>query len=146
MDMNKNNHPSLPLPDKDELNNLYHEEKKSTWSIAKIYGVSQMQIRRWLIKLEIRPRSYSEASKITRNSKFGPDHHMWQAEKVSYSAIHAWVTRHKGSPQKCEHCQTTEPRKYEWANIDHKYKRDLDDYIRLCTSCHRQYDIENNNL
>ena len=31
-----------------------------------------------------------------------------------------------------------------WANIDHKYRRNLDDWIGLCAKCHRRYDIENN--
>lgn len=33
---------------------------------------------------------------------------------------------------------------YHWANIDHKYRRLLDDYISMCVSCHRQYDKNNN--
>jgi len=56
-----------------------------------------------------------------------------------------WIVREKGRPKKCEPCGTTKKRKYEWANVDHKYRRDLNDYIRMCTSCHRKYDIEHNN-
>ena len=57
-----------------------------------------------------------------------------------YVSIHAWMVREKGSPQKCEHCSGIDKKKYEWANIDHKYRRNLDDYIRLCTKCHRKFD------
>ncbi len=138
--MNKANHPSLPIPGKRELEKLYHKDKKSTWDIAKIYKISQMQVRRWFIKRNIRARTYAEASSITCNGKVGKEHFNWKGNKVSYPALHAWVTRHKGSPQKCEHCGTTEQRKYEWANVSGKYKRELSDWIRLCTKCHRQFD------
>jgi hypothetical protein len=50
----------------------------------------------------------------------------------------------KGKPSKCEHCEREDKKKYEWANIDHKYARKIEDYIRLCTSCHRLYDIKYN--
>lgn len=64
----------------------------------------------------------------------------WKGEEASYRSKHAWVRRYKGTPSKCEHCGRTDKKKYEWANIDHKYRRKLEDYIRLCTSCHRKYD------
>ncbi len=69
----------------------------------------------------------------------------WRGENASKAAKHRWVSLKKGKPNKCEICLTTKERKYEWANIDHKYRRVLNDYIRMCTSCHRKYDIENNN-
>lgn len=28
-----------------------------------------------------------------------------------------------------------------WANIDHQYKRNLNDFISLCPKCHRVYDL-----
>jgi hypothetical protein len=68
----------------------------------------------------------------------------WKGEKVSYVGLHAWIRRKKGTPRKCELCGTIKAKKYEWANIDHKYKRDVNDYFRCCTSCHRTYDMEKN--
>lgn len=64
----------------------------------------------------------------------------WKGEKASYHAMHAWVARHRGKPQKCEHCGTTEKKMYHWANKSHEYKRDLNDWIRLCRPCHSRYD------
>ena len=61
--------------------------------------------------------------------------------KVGMQALHSWVKRRLGKPQKCEHCGSTTAKKYEWANKSHEYKRDLSDWIRLCTSCHRKYDL-----
>lgn len=69
----------------------------------------------------------------------------WKGDEASYVAIHQWVKRWKGSPKYCEQCGSTTAKKFEWANIDHKYQRILDDYIRMCTSCHRLFDISNNN-
>ena len=68
----------------------------------------------------------------------------WKGNTASYSAIHNWVRNEKGTPKKCEHCQSTNAKVYDWANVDHKYKRVLDDYIRLCRKCHILYDKQHN--
>ena len=72
----------------------------------------------------------------------GNKSYLWKGDKVSYFALHHWVKRWKGRIEKCEICGTETAKKYEWANIDHKYRRVLDDYIRVCTPCHRNYDKE----
>ena len=59
-------------------------------------------------------------------------------------SIHDWVTSRKGQPKFCEVCGDTSPRRYDWSNKDHKYRRVLSDYVRMCRSCHRLYDIKNN--
>ena len=69
----------------------------------------------------------------------------WKSDGVTYVHLHKWVTYNKGRSKKCEHCRTTTAKKFEWANVDHKYRRVLSDYIRLCTSCHRKYDLKFNN-
>lgn len=71
---------------------------------------------------------------------------MWKGDKAGYVAIHAWIKRHKGSTKVCEHCnkEKTIPRSIQWANIDHKYSRNLEDWISLCAKCHKKHDIENN--
>lgn len=69
----------------------------------------------------------------------------WKGDRAGRSAMHKWVQLIKGKPNKCESCGATETRRYEWANIDHQYRRVLEDYIRMCRSCHRTYDIKNNN-
>lgn len=68
----------------------------------------------------------------------------WKGDTVGYGALHSWVSKWKGKPQECSNCGTTKRGRYHWANIDHKYRRVLDDYIRLCPSCHRNYDLKNN--
>lgn len=70
----------------------------------------------------------------------GEKHVRWKGDKVGYVALHSWVSRWKGKPSLCEMCGNTTAKKFEWANVDHKYRRVLDDYIRLCTKCHTNYD------
>lgn len=76
--------------------------------------------------------------------QFGKKNHEWKGNSVSYVGLHQWVRRCLGAPQQCEHCKITNAKKFEWANKNHKYKRNLKDWIRLCTSCHRKYDYLKN--
>ena len=70
-------------------------------------------------------------------------HPGWKGENVSYISLHQWVGRKLGTPSKCEHCNKEGFTKQQinWANKSHEYKRDLTDWLRLCVSCHRRYDI-----
>jgi hypothetical protein len=74
----------------------------------------------------------------------GKDAPNYKGDGVCYGAKHIHVVKIKGKPLKCEHCgvENLRPRQYNWANVDHKYSRDPDDYIRLCVKCHRKYDYE----
>lgn len=74
------------------------------------------------------------------DKKIGVNHHLWKGEFGSYSVMHTWVVRWKGKAKSCVDCGTLIAKKYEWSNIDHKYRRNLDDYISRCSSCHKIYD------
>lgn len=80
---------------------------------------------------------------ITRGDLKGSNHPLWKGDGASYISIHTWVAKWKGKPSKCEVCGVENKKQYHWANIDHKYKRVLDDYIRMCVPCHRNYDYKN---
>lgn len=71
----------------------------------------------------------------------------WKGDNAGYSAKHKWVKEIKGSPDTCEHCKKSgfKSRQIHWANKDHKYKRNLNDWIRLCAKCHQTFDKINNN-
>jgi len=75
----------------------------------------------------------------------GEEHHNWKGDKVGYWALHHWIERKLGKPTKCEHCEKDglTNNKIHWANKDHTYKRNTTDWIRLCASCHKNYDIKN---
>ena len=68
----------------------------------------------------------------------------WKGENAKYGAIHEWIRKKLGTPKFCECCGRTDKKKYEWCNINHKYKRDINDWMRLCTKCHRKYDYTHN--
>ena len=86
-------------------------------------------------------RQYRREKMLEKNiAKTGEQHHEWKADNASYSAIHKWINKWKGRPKFCENCGSTNKNRYEWANIDHKYRRVLEDYIRLCKMCHVLYD------
>lgn len=69
----------------------------------------------------------------------GEDHFFWKGDKVGIKALHEWVYKTLGRPQKCEHCGTTEG-VLDWANKSQEYKRIPEDWIRLCRKCHVRYD------
>lgn len=75
-----------------------------------------------------------------------PDPHPQQVptpyKGASYYKLHRWITEQKGRPSKCEHCGTEAASRYEWANVDHQYRPELEDWVRLCRSCHRRYDLK----
>lgn len=64
----------------------------------------------------------------------------WKGEKAGYSALHYWIRNKLGRPSICFHCKRTDQKRYEWANISGKYKRDVTDWIRLCKKCHTKLD------
>jgi len=66
----------------------------------------------------------------------------WKGEKAGYSALHKWLYKRKKKNNVCEMCGTKVAKKYEFANISGEYKREVDDFMEVCTRCHRQYDNE----
>lgn len=82
--------------------------------------------------------------RIRETIKKGYEAYKWKGDDVKYSGLHNWIRKKLGSPHYCEHCGNIELnyRQYHWANKGGKYKRKLDDWIRLCVSCHRKYDIK----
>ncbi len=72
----------------------------------------------------------------------GEQSHVWKGDKVGYEALHQWVYRELGAPNKCTHCGKSSkyPQGMHWANKSNEYKRDLSDWIRLCAKCHKAYD------
>jgi hypothetical protein len=74
----------------------------------------------------------------------GKKNNNWKGEYAGYSPKHKWVEREKGKASNliCECCKKKTAS--DWSNIDHKYKRKLEDYRALCRSCHRIWDHQIN--
>lgn len=72
-------------------------------------------------------------------------------ENLTYSGIHAWVRRNWGQAieaGKCELCgiENLGSWKIHWANKDHKYSRNREDWMRVCRPCHAEYDKKFNGI
>lgn len=77
---------------------------------------------------------------------YGDENLAWKGNNVGNGALHSWVSRSKGKAKKCSHCgKEGSGKEMHWANKDHSYRRNLDDFIELCSSCHQKYDRANNN-
>ena len=97
------------------------------------------------VNIETR-KKISESNKGTSRLK-SDSHPSWKGDEVGYAALHSWVTRNMGKPQECVYCGKTRIEGViDWASISHKAKRDLNDFISLCRSCHRNYDYQNNKI
>ena len=68
----------------------------------------------------------------------------FKGDFVGYDALHQWIYRHKGKPIICEFCGSKD-RKLTWANKSGNYKRNLSDFMSLCYSCHKKFDLERTN-
>ena len=113
---------------------VYSAEVKKKMSLAKLKNPTKY----WLGK----KFSSSHRSKISefRKTIVGELHQLWKGDDACYSSKHQWVYRHYGKPNKCEFCGTRDAKRFDWANISGKYKRDKKDWIRLCKKCHVAYD------
>jgi len=59
---------------------------------------------------------------------------------MTYSAIHQWVRYTWGKPDECEHCDKVEGN-FHWASKTNNYTRNRNDWMRLCSSCHKYHDL-----
>jgi len=65
----------------------------------------------------------------------GEKSYQWKGNNVGYENLHKWVNKTKGKPTKCVKCHTKKAKRYVWANISGKYKRNINDWHELCNSC-----------
>jgi len=93
-------------------------------------------------KCAIEHRVISEETKMkTKESMLDKN----TKENSGYDALHKWVYVRLGRPDTCEHCGANglSGKKIHWANKSGEYKREVDDWLRLCPKCHRKYDLQN---
>jgi hypothetical protein len=57
-----------------------------------------------------------------------------------YTATHRWVHDTLGKATYCSKDLTHKSKNFEWANVSGEYKREKNDWIQLCQSCHRKRD------
>ena len=76
----------------------------------------------------------------------GNNSKVWKGDRVGIGALHDWVKRYKKKIGICQKCGTDNAKRTEWANISYEYKRNLNDWIELCTSCHMDMDGHGKNI
>jgi len=59
---------------------------------------------------------------------------------VTVSHRHRKIYRKHGKPTYCELNKSHKSKIYDWANINHKYNESINEWIRLCRSCHILFD------
>ena len=64
-------------------------------------------------------------------------------ETVGKSQVHAWLRAHYGSQDRCDNKNCSGKSKtFDWCKKTGKeYLRKKENFIRLCRSCHRAYDM-----
>jgi hypothetical protein len=71
----------------------------------------------------------------------GERNYFWKGGSTKYHSVHTWLKNHVKKPKECVWCGVESwEKRIEWASISHKAKRDMSDFIPLCSSCHGQYD------
>lgn len=72
----------------------------------------------------------------------GKDSPTWKGEDVGYRGLHVWVELVLGKPDTCTYCNKKGTgHNMHWANISKQYKRDKEDWVRLCPKCHKAFDL-----
>lgn len=69
-------------------------------------------------------------------------------KQSQYIEIHRWLKRNFGIASKCEMdgCDR-KPKRYEWAlKKGYSYEKSRENFMQLCPSCHRKYDMKDEYL
>jgi hypothetical protein len=82
-------------------------------------------------------RTPEEIKRLTKLSR--------QPRKVrggGYQAVHKWLVKHYGNANRCESIVCSGKSKvFHWAKLkDKRYEHKRENFIMLCSSCHRLYD------
>ena len=126
-----------------KLSDLHKKKLSKIFSGRKISDEQKEKLRNSAVKNGIRPGEYC-LSRAAESSRLytGEKNHKWKGNNVGYVGLHSWIARKKGKPKKCEKCKKEGEGRYEWANISGEYRRNVNDFIRLCVVCHKNFDLD----
>jgi hypothetical protein len=78
----------------------------------------------------------------------------WSGIRVGYIALHQWLYRNYGVPDKCEIKNCVYPKQgssylitrptFQWANVTGVYSRERKNWKMMCRSCHAKFDHPKN--
>lgn len=112
---------------------------RSVLSIADDIGRSRKYVQSVMKRAGIKPR----VAKNTKQS--GPLNPNWRGDDAGYDALHRRLYTRFGKPSSCAVCNTTEAKRFDYANLSGRYE-DIEDYAPMCRSCHAIYDSRHKNL
>ena len=78
-----------------------------------------------------------EIKKLTHSGSGNPNYGKFK-KGASYKALHQWLWREKPNVVECPICGST--KRIEAHNLSGEYKRDINDYIWVCSRCHKNRD------
>lgn len=147
----KSNHWLIGIPRSEETRkkisesrkgHSYPNKRKGTADVIKKCEVCGTEFKTVLSKIN---RKYCSKKCQSTNQKknAAPNKGIFKAK--TYGAYHYRVRKIRGTPSLCEVCGTTTAKKFEWANLTGRYE-DVNDYKRMCTSCHNKYDNKARNF
>lgn len=124
---------------------LRNKSKKNRMLVSKALK-GRKPTEEQLRKMKIAQNS-PEIIKFKKERFRGSKNPQWMGNKVSYRAIHMWMQNNYGKANICEgeNCKKITTY-YEWANLSGKYKRNREDWIKLCKSCHALMDNKNRRI
>lgn len=111
--------------------------KRPTWCSKKVWPTSRYCSRTCKDKYQSIKPSPKKGKHYLHLQ--GENSYQWKGDNAGYSALHKWIIRYLGQPTVCKFCGKISLRLH-WANKSGKYKRDLSDWIRLCSKCHWKHD------
>lgn len=112
---------------------LYASGRTQT-EIASDLGMTQKVVWRLMVNHGIGARV------AAKREQSGPANVAWRGSLAGYQALHLRVEAARGKPSECSRCGKAQlDCRYEWANLTGRYD-DINDYERMCVSCHRRYD------
>lgn len=128
-----NKYTAMITPSKGYLLALYRKGLTQT-EIGRVKGVSQKVVWRWFRVLGIK-------SRVPRNLKqWGSNNPQWKGDSAGIEAMHIRLVKRFGKPKECWSCGCNDKnKKYDWANLTGNYQN-INDYKRLCRSCHSKLD------
>lgn len=98
------------------------------------------------------PIRVAEIKKKMSEAQLGEKGSNWRGDDVRYSGLHKRFIKIHGKAFRCDYPSCKYPRKaphgklllapksFQWANLDHQYRMNKEDWMMMCASCHLLYD------
>jgi len=115
-------------------NNGWFKQGHANWNTGLHYKIDESKIKKGI--------HYSPDTEFKKGERINEQNNNWKGDSVGYLALHTWITRKLGKADVCQKCSSTKT--VEWANISREYKRDFNDWIKLCKKCHGAFDSGEN--